>query len=295
MELRVLQYFLAVVREQSVSGAAEYLHLSQPTLSRQLKDLEEELGKQLFIRGNRKITLTNEGMTLRKRAEEIMQLVKKTEDEITLSDDTVSGNIYIGAGETDTIRMLARAAKQLQQEYPNIRLHISSGDSTDVQEQLNKGLLDFGVLFEPTDLSEYNYLQIPAADEWGVLMRRDMPLSEKDVITPKDLYDKPLIISRQAVKKGQGIFEWLNKDPEELDIVATYSLLFNGSLMVDEGMGYALCLNRIINTTGNSSLCFKPLSPKLNSRLNVVWKKYQLLDKASELFLAKLQTLFSAK
>ncbi len=295
MELRVLQYFLAVVREQSISGAAEYLHLSQPTLSRQLKDLEDELGKQLFIRGSRKITLTNEGMTLRKRAEEIMQLVKKTEDEITLSDDTVSGNIYIGAGETDTIRLLAKAAKQLQTDYPKIRLHISSGDATDVLEQLNKGLLDFGVLFEPTNLSEYNYLQIPTTDEWGVLMRQDAPLSEKKVITPEDLCDKPLIVSRQAVKKGQGIFEWLSKEPDELNIVATYSLLFNGSLMVDEGMGYALCLNHIINTTGDSNLCFKPLSPKLSSKLNVVWKKYQLLDKASELFLSKLQELFSSK
>ncbi len=291
MEFRVLQYFLAVAREQSVSGAAEYLHLSQPTLSRQLKDLEEELGKQLFIRGNRKITLTDEGMTLRKRAEEIVQLVKKTEDEIILSDDSLSGNIYIGAGETDAVRILARAANQVQASYPKICFHISSGDATDVIEQLDKGLLDFGVLFEPTDLSEYNYLRIPAKDEWGVLMRRDAPLSEKRMITPEDLWDKPLIVSRQAVNKSRGLFEWLGKEPDELNIVATYNLLFNGSLMVEERMGYALCLNHIINSTGESNLCFRPLFPKLETRLNVVWKKYQMLSKPAEKFLEKLQEL----
>ncbi len=291
MEFRVLQYFLAVAREQSVSGAAEYLHLSQPTLSRQLKDLEEELGKQLFIRGNRKITLTDEGMTLRKRAEEIVQLVKKTEDEIILSDDSLSGNIYIGAGETDAVRILARAANQVQASYPKICFHISSGDATDVIEQLDKGLLDFGVLFEPTDLSEYNYLRIPAKDEWGVLMRRDAPLSEKRMIIPEDLWDKPLIVSRQAVNKSRGLFEWLGKEPDELNIVATYNLLFNGSLMVEERMGYALCLNHIINSTGESNLCFRPLSPKLETRLNVVWKKYQMLSKPAEKFLEKLQEL----
>ncbi len=291
MEFRVLQYFLAVAREQSVSGAAEYLHLSQPTLSRQLKDLEEELGKQLFIRGNRKITLTDEGMTLRKRAEEIVQLVKNTEDEIMLSDDSLSGNIYIGAGETDAVHILAKAANQLQASYPKICFHISSGDATDVIEQLDKGLLDFGVLFEPTDLSEYNHLRIPAKDEWGVLMRRDALLSEKSMITPEDLWDKPLIVSRQAVNKSRGLFEWLGKEPDELNIVATYNLLFNGSLMVEEGMGYALCLNHIINPTGESNLCFRPLSPKLETGLNVVWKKYQMLSKPAEKFLEKLQEL----
>ncbi len=290
MELRVLQYFLAVAREQSVSGVAEYLHLSQPTLSRQLKDLEEELGKQLFIRGNRKITLTDEGMTLRKRAEEIMDLVKKTKDEIMFSDETISGNVYIGAGETEAVRILARAAHQLQKDFPQIHIHISSGDTTDVTERLNKGLIDFGVLFDPTDLSEYNHLRIPTKDEWGVLMRRDSPLAEKEFITPEDLWEKPLIISRQQ-KEGSALSIWLKQDFSKLNIVATYSLLYNGSLMVEEGIGYALCLNHIVNPTGESSLCFRPLSPKLDMGLNVVWKKYQLLNKASEKFLERLQSL----
>lgn len=287
MELRVLQYFLAVAREQSISGAAEYLHLSQPTLSRQLKDLEEEFGKQLFIRGNRKITLTEEGMILRKRAEEIIDLVKKTEQEITLNDEVVVGDIYIGAGETDAIRLLARSARQLQQEHPGIRIHISSGDSTDVTEKLDKGLIDFGILFDPKDLSRYNYLKIPQKDIWGVLMRRDAPLAKKEAICAEDLWDKPLILSRQH-RKGSFLSLWLNRNEIDLNIVATYSLLYNGSILVDEGIGYALTLDKIINTKG-SDLCFRPLTPLLEASLYLVWKKYQVFTKAAELFLEHIQ------
>ena len=287
MELRVLQYFLAIAREQSVSGAAEYLHLSQPTLSRQLKDLEEALGKQLFIRGNRKITLTEEGMIPRKRAEEILDLVQKTEREITLNDEVVAGDIYIGAGETDAIRMLARAARQLQEKHPGVRVHISSGDSVDVTDELDKGLIDFGILFDPKDLSKYNYLNVPQKDTWGILMRRDVPLAEKDTIRPEDLWDKPLILSRQH-REGSALSMWLGKSEAELNVVATYSLLYNGSILVDEGVGYAITLDKIINTKG-SNLCFKPLTPTLQAGLYIVWKKYQVFTKAAELFLRTLQ------
>lgn len=287
MELRVLQYFLAVAREQSVSGAAEYLHLSQPTLSRQLKDLEEELGKQLFLRGNRKITLTEEGMILRKRAEEIMDLVRKTEREVTLNDEKIAGDIYIGAGETDAIRLLARAAGSLQREHPQIRIHIASGDSADVTEELDKGLIDFGILFDPRDLSKYNYLRIPEKDVWGVLMRRDSPLAAKTAIRPEDLWDKPLILSRQH-REGSALSLWLNRSESDLRVVATYSLLFNGAILVDEGIGYALTLDKIFNTQG-SNLCFRPLTPILQANLCIVWKKYQVFTKAAELFLHALQ------
>lgn len=288
MELRVLQYFLAVAREQSVSGAAEHLHISQPTLSRQLKDLEDKLGKQLFIRGNRKITLTEEGIILRKRGEEIMDLVKKTESEIILSDDVIAGDIYIGAGETDVFRVVAKVAHRLQLEYPQIHYHISSGDGEYVIDRLDKGLIDFGILFDPTDLSKYNYLRIPKRDSWGVLMRRDSPLAEKEYICPEDLWDKPLIISRQQ-KSGSELSLWLQQDFSKLNIVGTYSLLYNGSLMVDEGLGYALCLDNIINVSGNSNLCFRPLYPKLEIGLNLVWKKYQVFSKAACKFLEEIQ------
>lgn len=287
MELRVLQYFLAVAREQSVSGAAEYLHLSQPTLSRQLKDLEEEFGKQLFIRGNRKITLTEEGMILRKRAEEIMDLVQKTEQEITSNDEIVVGDIHIGAGETDAIRILAKAASQLQKKQPGIRIHIASGDSVNVTEELDKGLIDFGILFDPKDLSKYNHLKIPKKDTWGVLMLKDAPLAQKEAVRPEDLWDKPLILSRQH-RDGSALSIWLNKSETDLNIVATYNLLYNGSILVSEGIGYAITLDKIINTQG-SNLCFRPLTPSLQAGLCIVWKKYQVFTKAAQLFLQALQ------
>ena len=252
-----------------------------------MKDLEEELGKQLFIRGNRKITLTEEGVLLRKRAGEILELVKKTEQEIALSDDTVAGDIYIGAGETDAIRVIAKAAQQLQRKYPEVRLHIASGDAADVVEKLDKGLIDFGVLFDPQDLSKYNYLKIPEKDTWGVLMRRDAALAQKACIRPEDLWDKPLILSRQH-REGSALLMWLNRSEADLHIVATYSLLYNGSILVDEGIGYAITLDRIINTNG-SNLCFRPLAPTLQAGLCVVWKKYQVFTKAAELFLDSLQ------
>ena len=290
MELRVLQYFLAIAREESISGAAKALHLSQPTLSRQIMELEEELGKQLLIRGKRKVTLTEEGMILRRRAEEILELTKKATDEITTSDDTITGEIYIGAGETDTVRFIAKAIQAIRQEYPQIHFHIFSGDRITVLEELDNGLIDFGMIFGEIDTSKYEHLEVPFTDKWGVLMRKDSPLASKDAIKPQDLWDKPLIFSRQEYKE-HAVRTWLKRDPEKLNIVATYNLLFNGALMVDEGVGYALCLDKIINVTGDSNLCFKPLDSKTEDRMNIIWKKYSTFTKATEKFLSKMQEL----
>lgn len=287
MELRVLQYFLAVAREQNISAAAQSLHLTQPTLSRQLRELEEELGKQLMIRGNRKITLTEDGMLLRKRAEEILDLVGRTEKELTQSDETVSGDIYIGTGETDGVRQIARTAHQIQKHYPGILFHIVSGDAVDVCERLDKGLLDFGILLGDIDKGKYHYMELPMKDTWGVLMQRNSPLAEKEAISPQDLWDKPLILSRQADNKG-GLYRWLQKEPTELHTVATYNLIYNASLMVDEGMGYVFTLDKLINTTG-SNLCFRPLKPKLELGMYLVWKKSQIFSRAMELFLEQLR------
>ncbi|MDE6233397.1 MAG: LysR family transcriptional regulator [Lachnospiraceae bacterium] len=290
MELRVLQYFLAVAREQSISGAAESLYLSQPTLSRQLKELEDELGKKLFIRGNRRITLTEEGMILRKRAEEIMELVKKAEDEISLSDDIIAGDISIGTGETDGIRFLAKTAKVLQEKYPLIHLHIVSGDKSAVTEVLDRGLIDFGLIFGDVDTSKYEYIKLPYKDTWGVLMMKDSPLAKKKTVTANDLIDKPLILSRQAFQNVE-FLKFFSCGQEKLNIVATYNLLFNGSLMVEEGMGYAICFDKIINVSGDSNLCFRPLEPEIKANMSIVWKKYQVLTKATEKFIQKLQEL----
>lgn len=293
MELRVLQYFLAVAREQSISGAAESLHLSQPTLSTQLKAMEDELGKQLLIRGtkgSRKVTLTEEGMILRKRAEEILQLVKKTEDEITLSDETIVGDVYIGTGETDIVRLMARAAKKIQEQYPEIHYHISSGNAEYVLEYLDKGLIDFGLIYGTADPQKYESIPIPAKDTWGVLMRRDSPLAQKEFIQSEDLWDKPLIISHQK-SDNPYIASWLNRDISKLNIVATYNLVFNASLLVDEGLGYALTFDKLINTEG-SNLCFRPLSPQLDAAACIVWKRYQVFSKAAERFIQQVQEFF---
>lgn len=290
MEIRVLKYFLAIAREESISGAAETLHLSQPTLSRQIKDMEDELGKLLLIRGNRKITLTEEGMILRKRAEEIIELVQKTENEISLSDETISGDIYIGTGESDALRIIAKAAGDLNKKYPDIHFHITSGDTFDIKDNLDKGLFDFCIFWGNIDTSKYNYINLPMKDSWGVLMRKDAPLADKPYITPKDLYDKPLILSRHALTEG-ALTPWFKADPLKLNVVAEYNLVYNASLMVDEDMGYAVCFDRIINVTGNSNLCFKPLNPKLEIGMSIIWKKYKMFTKAGEKFLETLEKI----
>ncbi len=290
MEFRVLQYFLAVAREQSLSGAAQSLHLSQPTLSRQLKDLEDELGKQLFTRSNKGIALTEEGMILRKRAEEIVQLMKKAEDEIALSDEAISGDVYIGAGESDVNRILGQAARQMQQTWPDIHYHISSGNAVFVLEQLDRGLIDFGLVYGSVDHSKYESIRLPFPDTFGVLMRRDSPLAEKEIISPEDLADKPLILSAQEEREGWQLAQLISPDISRLNIVATYTLIYNGSLLVKEGLGYAITFDRLINTQG-TSLCFRPLAPTRQLTASIVWKKYQLLSKPAQKFLEKLRGL----
>ena len=214
MALRVLQYFLAVAREQNISSAAESLHLSQPTLSTQLKALEEELGKQLLIRGtkgSRKVLLTEEGMLLRKRAEEILELVRMTEREISLSNEVIAGDVYIGTGESDMIRIFARAAKSIQEKYPDIHFHILSGNAAFVKDYLDRGLIDFGVVYSPVDTTVYSSIKVPIRDTWGVLMRKDSPLAQKDVIQPQDLWDKPLILSAQKTDAWP-MSSWFGQD-----------------------------------------------------------------------------------
>ena len=290
MELRVLQYFLAVAREQNISAAAQSLHLTQPTLSRQLKELEEELGKQLMVRGNRKITLTEDGMLLRKRAEEILELVDRTEKEVMQSGNTVNGDIYIGTGETDGVRQIVGAAKQLRERYPGIHFHIVSGDAVDVCERLDKGLLDFGLLFDPVDQKKYSALRLPHQDVWGVLLRRDSPLAQKDAVSPEDLAGQPLIVSRQTLKRPF-FLDWFGKNTEELNIVGTYNLIFNGSLMVEDGMGCAFSLAGLVNVSSPTGLCFRPLEPRVEANIYLVWKKHQVFSRAAEKYLEELRRL----
>ena len=295
MEIRVLRYFLAIAREGSITNAANFLHVTQPTLSRQIRDLEEELGQKLFIRGSHSMTLTPEGMILRKRAEEIISMVDKTEAEFNSMENMVSGDIYIGSGETDVIKLVAQIAYELRVSYPGIHYHLYSGNSEDVTERLDKGLLDFGILIQPADISKYDYINLPARDTWGVIMRRDSPLAEKEVIRKEDLPGVPLICSRQAIsgeRRGNEFAEWFGEDFDRLDIVTTFNLIYNAAIMVEAGIGYALTIDRIVNTAESSNLCFRPLEPRLDSGLNIIWKKYQVFSSAAELFLNKLRERF---
>ena len=289
MDIRVLQYFLTVAREESITRAAEALRMTQPPLSRQLKDLEDELGKKLLIRGSKKVTLTEDGMLLRKRAEEMIDLMEKTKAELASSDENIHGEIYIGGGETDAISLFAQAAGKLQKKHPMVHYHIYSGDAEIVMEKLDKGLIDFGLLVGPVDVSRYDNMRLPISDTWGVLMRKDTPLAEKDVICAGDLWDKPLIVSQQAYA-GSDISAWLEKDLHKLNVVMTYNLIYNAAHFVKAGFGYAITLDHLVNTTGESELCFRPLYPILKAELSIVWKKYQVFSRASKEFLRLLKS-----
>ena len=295
MELRVLRYFLAVAREETITSAANRLHVTQPTLSRQIKDLEDELGQQLLIRGCHRVELTAEGMLLRKRAEEIVAMADRTEEEFRAMKGELTGDVYIGGGETDAMSLIAAVCRELQLEHPGIRYHIHSGNAQDVTERLDKGLLDFGLLIQPTDIARYDRLSIPAHDRWGVIMRRDCPLAAKVAISPADLAALPLIFSRQVLderEEGNGLAEWFGPYWGRLNIVATFNLCYNAAVMARQGVGYVLSLDKLVDTSQESPLCFRPLSPPLESGLDLVWKKYQVFSAAAALFLERLRKNF---
>ena len=288
MEIRILQYFLAIAREETISGARIISYITQPTLSRQIKELEDELGKQLFIRGNRKIQLTEDGLFLKKRAEEIVNLVEKTELEMTSSDSSLTGDIYIGAGETKGMHIITKAMRKMHEECPLVNFHIYSGNAKDVTEKLDKGLLDFGILVEPRIKPNYDYINLPTKDLWGVLMRKDSPLASLNKVSREDIIHLPLILSRHEIYTNE-IAKWIGGNIENLNIVATYNLLYNASLMVEDGLGYAFCFDKLANTSEDSPLCFKALTPSLDVGLSFVWRKHQIFTKSSKYFLTKVQ------
>ena len=288
METRILRYFLAVAREGSISAAAKALHITQPTLSKQLKDLEESLGKKLLIRGSKHITLTDEGRLFRKRAQEIIDLVTKTESEI--KSGYVGGDIYIGCGETEGMRLIAKTIYNLQQGYPRVHFHLFSGNASDVMERLDKGLLDFGVLIGPPSLAGYDSLQLPFHDVRGVLIRKDHPLAARSTVRPQDLEGIPIIASRNEMMR-RAMTAWLGKDFETLNIVATFNLIFNAALMVEEGVGCALGLDGLVKESEDSILCFRPFEPVMKVENSLVWKKHQAFSQAAAKFLEKMRQL----
>ncbi|MEI0795817.1 LysR family transcriptional regulator [Brachyspira pilosicoli] len=295
MEIRVLKYFLTTIREGNITKAAKYLNLTQPNLSRQINMLERDIGHKLFERKHNNIILTPEGILLKKRAEEIINMVDKTRAEFNFTDKVIAGDIFIGAGETWAMSLVASVMKDVQSDYPHIRYNIYSGNFQDITEKLDKGLLDFGLLIDPADLSKYDYLKIPLKDTWGLAMRKDSPLSNKKNITKRDLLNIPLIISRQVIEteiEDNDFSRWFSDTFDNLNITATYNLIYNALIMVSEGMGYALCLDKLIDNMYHQNICFIPLKPKLESGINIVWKKNQEFSRASKIFLDRLTNKF---
>lgn len=314
MELRILKYFLAVAKNESFSKAAEELFITQPTLSRQIMELEEELGVLLFHRKSnttktedtskksvgitakgKKISLTEHGLLLKKRAEEILTLAERTKAEFDEPQTAVAGHVHIGGGETVAMSCIAQAVCELQKEYPHVIFHLYSGNADEIAEKLDSGLLDFGIFIEPASKEKYHYLNLPAKDVWGLIVRKDNPLALKKNIVPQDLENIPLIVSRQSMVSNV-LAGWYGKEFDNLHIVADYNLLYNASLMVKERVGCALGLDKLVHTeTGyaqnSSELAFIPLEPPLTAHLNIVWKKHGIFSKPAEKFLEKLRQL----
>ena len=257
MEFRVLKYFLTVAREGSITGAANYLHLTQPTLSRQLQDLEKELGQKLFNRGQLNISLTPEGMILRKRAEAIIDMVEKTQNEFTSLKNDISGEVHIGAGETETLKSIGVIINDIRSIHSEIIFHMYSGIMEDVLERIDNGLLDFGIVMQPVDLAKYNAINLPEKDVWGVVMRKDSPLAKKEFVNYEDMEKVPLILSRKAFRKptpDNDFYRWFNKNQSKLDIAATHTLFYNAALMVEQGVGYMFTLDNLANTSQSKKI-----------------------------------------
>lgn len=287
IETRLLQYFLAIAEEQSITRAADYLHITQPTLSKQMMDLEASLGKQLLIRGKKKVSLTEDGAYLRNRAQEILSLMEKTEASFRESEEIITGEIYIGCGELHSLYPIIQLIQEIQEEYPDIRFHFYSGNADAITERLDKGLLDLGFLLEPEINTRYEYVKLPFHERFGVLMRKDSPLADRAFLTVKDIASLPLIVPSQSFTSNRMTTYFADNLPSP-HIVASYNLIYNAGLMVEAGMGYALCIDELINTSGEHPLIFVPIAPELQSNVYLFTKKYQVFSKATKLFINRI-------
>lgn len=293
MDIKSLQYFLAIVREESITKAAEALNMTQPPLSRQMKELEIELGKQLFIRGSKKISLTEDGLLLKKRAEELVALMDKTICELTSSEETIAGEILIAAGETENISIIANIAKSLNEKHPDIRYRLYSGDSEFVKYKLDNGLVDFGLVIGTVDIEKYEYIKLPVSDRWGIIMQDTSELAKYDHINSEQLADKLLLLSHQSSDNSE-ILSWFHNNNITPNIVATYNLSYNASVFVKNGFGYMLALDHILNTTIGSGLVFRPITPPLHAEMYIIWKKNQVFGKAANAFLTEMKSSIKA-
>ncbi len=287
MEIRVLKYFAETAKHKSMTKAAKTLHVTQPTLSRQLKDLEEELGQKLFTRSNYHIHLTPEGELLYKRAMDILDIVDKTTTEFQSMNEFNGGDIHIGCAESYGIITIAKTLKTLKERYSNIKFHLYSGNFQTVSEKLNHGLLDVAITVQNIDTSNYNFLDLPYTDTWGILMRKDSPLANQTEMKINDILSLPLIISRQGFSDEMP--NELKNMQSKMNVIGTYDLIYNASLFVQQGLGYALCLNHLVDTSSESNLCFIPITPIIVSPMKIIWPNNQLLSQTTELFLSELK------
>lgn len=290
MEIRTLRYFLEAAREENISKAAERMHISQSALSKQLKGLEEELGKKLFVRHSFSIELTEEGMLLRKRAEDLLSMADKITAEFASMDDIIGGNIYFGCAESYQLRHLAALIKRFKKQYPGFHYHITSGDTEQVTEKLDKGLLDFAVLVERPDYTKYNVVKMPESDRWGLVMPAGCALAQKDCITFEDLLGLPLFCSGQGWHADLPL--WCGERINKLTLEGSFRLSYNASVFTREGLGYLLTFEHLVNTSSESGLVFRPLYPELTTDMFIIWKKHQVFTPIAERFINELQKEF---
>ena len=287
IETRLLQYFLAAARELNITRAAESLYIAQPTLSRQLMELEQQLGKQLFIRGKRKLTLTEEGEFLRGRAQEILDLIDNTEAAFRTEETNLSDHITIGCGETIAMDKITNILADFHHKYPDVKFHTYSGDADSILDRLDKGLVDIGLLLGPIRQEKYDYLNLHQKDVFGLLMPEDCKLACQESINIDQLKSLPMILAEQTFSGHQEL-EWFGADYSVMNVVATYSLIYNATFLVERGIGYALCLDKLVNTQGRN-LTFRPIVPELSVDLYIVTKKYQTFSPAAKIFLQMVQ------
>ena len=285
MELKTLKYFVMIVREQNISKAAERLYLTQPTLTKQMQELENELEAKLFERGKRKITLTEDGLFLYKKAQEIIDLETITKNSFQNKDKKINGEISIACGETYAMNYLLEIYKKIHRANPLITISLFSGNDEDVREKLNNGLAEFALFIGLTNLDNYNFIKLPLNETWGLLMNKNSQLAKKETIKSEDLSNLPLLVSRQVFRANE-LSGWLNKDLSKLNIIGTYNLLYNASLMVKEDSAYAITIDKLLKD--DNKVVFKKFEPELTSNIYFAWKKYQVLSKAGQLFLDEL-------
>ena len=288
MEIRVLRYFLTVVREGGINRAAEVLHITQPTLSRQLSQLEEEVGVKLFHRGARKITLTNEGILLRRRAEEILSLVDRTEKELTEQEELVEGRIVIGCGELAAMQILPEIIESFHKQYPLVSYDIFTANADLVKEQMEKGLIDIGMLLEPIDMEKFDFIRMTGKERWVVLMRPDDPLANRDVVSAKDLENLPLILPRRTNIQNE-LSNWLGESFQSTKVLFTSNLSTNGAIMVQKGLAYAIVIEGSLPFWDKEKITYRPLYPELIANSVLVWKKKQPFTLAAGKFIEHLR------